>query len=83
LILSTHRNALIYQRKFFLPMPGFRTTTHQKNLLLISKENSRNSKHDLKPHVCDAAVVPWQLVEAVKFAGIVNGEGEVLEHFLR
>jgi hypothetical protein len=50
---------------------------------MISKENSRNSKRDLKPHVCDAPVVPRQVVEAVKFAGIVNGEGEVLEHFLR
>ena len=38
-ILSIHRNALIYQRKFFLPMLGIRTTTRQNFLLMIPKEN--------------------------------------------
>lgn len=42
-ILSTHRNALIYKRKFFLTMLGIRTTSRQNFLLMISKENSRDS----------------------------------------
>jgi len=42
-ILSTHRNALIYKRKFFLPMLGIRTTSRQIFSLMISKENSRDS----------------------------------------
>jgi hypothetical protein len=42
-ILSMHRNALIYQRKFFLPMLGIRTTTRQNFLLMISKENLADS----------------------------------------
>jgi len=38
-----HRNALIYRRKFFLPMLGIRTTTRQNFLLMIPKENPRDS----------------------------------------
>jgi len=42
-ILSTHRNALIYKRKFFLAVPEVRTTSRQNFSLMISKENSRDS----------------------------------------
>jgi hypothetical protein len=42
-ILSTHRNALIYQRKFFLLTVQTRPSSRQNFPLLISKENSRDS----------------------------------------
>jgi len=42
-ILSKHRNALIYKRKFFLAMLEIRTTNRQIFLLLISKEDSQDS----------------------------------------
>jgi hypothetical protein len=38
-----HRNALIYQRKFFLMTLEIRTTSRQNFSLMISKENSRDS----------------------------------------
>ena len=42
-ILSIHRNALIHQPNFFLPMLGIRTTTRQTFLLMIPKENPCDS----------------------------------------
>jgi hypothetical protein len=42
-ILSTHRNALIYQRKFFLLTVKARLSSRQNFSLMISKENSRDS----------------------------------------
>ena len=42
-ILSTHRNALIYSRKFFLTVPEIRTMSRQNFSLMSSKENSRDS----------------------------------------
>jgi hypothetical protein len=40
-ILSMHRNALIFKRKFFLTLLEIRTTSRQNFSLMISKENSR------------------------------------------
>jgi len=40
-ILSIHRNALIHQRNFFLPMLGIRTTTRQTFLLMIERSRYR------------------------------------------